>query len=141
MKKSFSYHSVCALIALLILPSFRLSAQSTPPSSADSLDVIAEYLRNSRALLDSLTRLSDTRTQLSISKKSLKALQTENTRLFADKIKAQTAANEMAERLWNCNESHAAQSKKLRKANIEKWVWRGLATIGVVALARSIVPP
>ena len=141
MKPFFCSISAFALIVLLILPSFKLSAQSTLPYAEDSLDVIAEYVRNSRALLDSLTRLSDTRTQLSISKKSLKALQTENTRLFAEKIKAQTAANEMAERLWNCNESHAAQSKKLRKANIEKWVWRGLATIGVVALARSIVPP
>lgn len=141
MKKSFSYLSAFALIALLTLASFKLSAQSTPPSSADSLDVIAEYVRNSRALLDSLTRLSDTRTQLSISKRSLKALQTENSYLFAEKIKAQTAANEMAERLFNCNEGYVVQSKKLRKANIEKWVWRGLATIGVVALARSIVPP
>lgn len=139
MKPFFCSISAFALIALLILPSCKLSAQSTLPYVEDSLDVIAEYVRNSRALLDSLTRLSDTRRQISILQNSLKALQSQNTALFAEKIKVQNAVNKMAERLSNCNESHNVKAKKLRKSNIEKWVWRGLATIGMVALARSMM--
>jgi len=76
-----------------------------------------------------------------MSKNSMKALQSQNTALFAEKIKAQNAANAMAERLWNCNESHKVKTQKLRNANIEKWAWRIAATIGIVALARSMMPP
>lgn len=135
MKKSFCSIRSFALIVLLTSVSWKLCGQSMPESSkpeTDSLDVIAEYVRNSRAVLDSLTRLSDTRMQLTISKSSLKALQSQNTSLFADKIKAQTDANEMAVRLFDCNEAYAKKHKKWKAANFERWLWRAGVVVGIV---------
>lgn len=115
--------------------------ESSKPET-DSLDVIAEYVRNSRAVLDSLTRLSDTRMQLAISKNSLKALQSQNTSLFLEKIKAQNAANEMAVRLWDCNEAFAKKHKKWKAANLERWLWRvGAGAAATLTIISLVKPP
>lgn len=141
MKKFFCFLSAFALTVSLTLVSWRLCGQSTPPSNVnDSLSVIAEYVRNSRAVLDSLTRLSDTRLQLTISKSSIRALQSQNTALLAEKIKVRNDANEMAVRLFDCNELYAQKHKKWKAANLERWLWRvgagGAATLTIISLVK-----
>lgn len=143
MKKSFSFISAFALTVLLILPSSKLCGQSTPPLSAtDSLDVIAEYVRNSRAVLDSLTRLSDTRLQLSISKASFRTLQSQNTALLAEKIEAINAKNNVAIKLIQLNTKYDALHKKWRAANLERWLWRlGAGTAATLTIVSWVKPP
>ena len=62
--------------------------------------------------------------QLTISKNSLKALQSQNTTLFAEKLKAQTAANEMAVRLFDANDAYQILHRRFRRTQVERWVWR-----------------
>jgi hypothetical protein len=108
----------------------RLCGQSTKPFAADSLSAVAEYVRNSRALLDSLTRLSDTRLQLSISKNSVSALQSRIVALEAENFKLRADANEMAARLFDCNQLYDELHKKKSNANWERWIWRGASFVG-----------
>lgn len=144
MKKFFCSISVFALTVSLICLSLRLCGQSTPESNkpeADSLDVIAEYVRNSRAVLDSLTRLSDTRLQLSLSKASFRTLQSQNAALLAEKIKAVNAANDMAVRLFGCNEHYDKLHKRFISANLERWLWRlgagAAATLTIISKVKA----
>lgn len=80
-------------------------------------------------MLDSLTRLSDTRLQLSLSKNSLRALQSQNTALFAEKLKAQNAANEMAVRLFDANDAYQILHRRFRRTQVERWAWRVAAAL------------
>ena len=130
MNRFYCSVSACALTVSLTLVSLRLCGQSTKPFAADSLSAVAEYVRNSRALLDSLTRLSDTRLQLTISKGSVSALQSRILALETENFKLRNDANEMAARLFDCNQLYDELHKKKSNANWERWIWRGVSVVG-----------
>jgi hypothetical protein len=121
--------------------SLRLCGQSTKPFAADSLSDVAEYVRNSRALLDSLTRLKDTRLQLTISKSSVAALQSRILALETENFKLRNDANEMAARLFDCNQLYDELHKKKNNANWERWIWRGVSVVGSALWLRGRIQP
>lgn len=93
-------------------------------------------------MLDSLTRLSDTRLQLSISKASFRTLQSQNTALLAEKIEAINAKNNVAIKLIQLNTKYDALHKKWRAANLERWLWRlGAGTAATLTIVSWVKPP
>lgn len=99
--------------------------------------MVAEYVRNSKAVLDSIMRFQDTKRLLIMAQLHIKNLQTENAALLVDKNKARNDANEMAARLWDCNQLYEDLQKKKRNANLERWIWRGVSVAGSALLLRG----
>lgn len=103
--------------------------------------MLVEYIKNSRAVLDSLLRYQDAKRLLELSSATNRALQSQMMALTAEKIKALADANEMAVRLFDCNEAYAAKDKKWKAANLECWLWRLGAGVGAALVVRQWAKP
>lgn len=102
----------------------------------DSLEVVREFVKNARPILDSLTALHFARGRISDLDKQVRRVKTQRDSAAMGQIACQNELIDTIEKLHKARDDTANQRQKRRRYQAEAWAWRITVVAGLVIFLR-----
>ncbi|RAJ94203.1 hypothetical protein LX87_04088 [Larkinella arboricola] len=121
----------------------KLSAQSTststPASASDSVSHITEFVRNARAIADSLNRYEFLKIRTGQLRTDLLLVQKEKMGLLVSTLKEKDRMGECESRASVIQADLTRKTGKLKASRAENWIWRIGGTLALLKVSIDLI--